>query len=67
MGNPGHTDMGGLIGDYEGDIMLSFSRDAGFGSINIAEFKALCFGLREACRLHLRRIVVEGYSLCSIG
>lgn len=66
MDSPGPTGMGGLIRNIEANILCSFSGDAGFESINMAELKALCIGLREAHRMHLRCIMVEEDSLCAV-
>lgn len=66
IGNPGIIGLGGLLMNSRGDAILSFSGGVGFGSVNMAEMRALRIGLLVAHRLNLQRINLEGDLVCAI-
>ena len=43
--NPGKTRIGVLVEDHDANILAAFSEDAGFGTSNTAEYKAIIRGL----------------------
>ena len=49
-----------------GTPIFSFSGPAGFSSVNVAELLAIRTGLREAKRLNLPNLIIEGDSFCGI-
>eukprot|EP00268_Persea_americana_P025283 TRINITY_DN24652_c3_g1_i1.p1 TRINITY_DN24652_c3_g1~~TRINITY_DN24652_c3_g1_i1.p1 ORF type:complete len:110 (+),score=16.25 TRINITY_DN24652_c3_g1_i1:433-762(+) len=65
-GNPGHTNIRGIIRDSERVSMLMFSGLGGICWVNQAEIKVLKMGLEEACCLHIMGYQVEGDSLYAI-
>ncbi|MFH1282920.1 MAG: ribonuclease HI family protein [bacterium] len=44
-GNPGPAGIGGVVKDVSGENLLKFSESIGVATNNIAEYKALIFGL----------------------
>eukprot|EP00268_Persea_americana_P012041 TRINITY_DN15051_c1_g1_i2.p1 TRINITY_DN15051_c1_g1~~TRINITY_DN15051_c1_g1_i2.p1 ORF type:complete len:110 (+),score=21.76 TRINITY_DN15051_c1_g1_i2:32-361(+) len=66
IGNLGWAGLGGIIHNYMGSPILSFSVPAGVCSANEVELLAIIIGLREALRLNLPNLIVEGDSFCAI-
>ena len=64
-GNPSVTGVGGIIWNNVGCSILSFSRPAGFSSVSVAKLLATRIGLREAERLNLTNLFIEGPFLCN--
>eukprot|EP00268_Persea_americana_P052256 TRINITY_DN5842_c0_g2_i3.p1 TRINITY_DN5842_c0_g2~~TRINITY_DN5842_c0_g2_i3.p1 ORF type:complete len:131 (+),score=11.11 TRINITY_DN5842_c0_g2_i3:78-470(+) len=64
-GNPGQAGIGGVIRDCSSHL-ISFPGPFGFCSINEDELLTHRMGLREASRLNLLRLLVEGNSKCVI-
>jgi ribonuclease HI len=57
-GNPGQAGAGVVIKDVKGNVIKMVKRRLGVTTNNIAEYRALIMGLREAKRLGLSRIKV---------
>jgi ribonuclease HI len=57
-GNPGEAGAGAVIKDIKGNVIKRFKRSLGVTTNNVAEYKALIIGLKEAQRLGGSRIRV---------
>jgi ribonuclease HI len=57
-GNPGEAGAGAVIKDIEGNVIKRLKRSLGVTTNNVAEYKALILGLKEAQRLGCSRIRV---------
>lgn len=58
-GNPGHAGIGGQILSAKGDSLLTFSEYIGTTTNNVAEYRALIFGLEGALSLEGSTILVR--------
>ena len=65
-GNLGVAGVGGIIRNDIGKPILSYSGLAGFTLANVAVLLAIRIGLREAKRLNLHNLIIEGDSFCAI-
>ena len=65
-GNLGLAGVGGIIRNDMGHPILSFLGPAGFNSANVTEFPATKASLREAKRLNIQILIIEGDSFCAI-
>lgn len=57
-GNPGRAGAGAVIKDGEGKVVKRLKRSLGITTNNIAEYKALIMGLKEAKRLGLSHVKI---------
>ena len=65
--NPGQMMIGGWIRDPSGKQIYSFSRAIGEGTNNIAEYQALLTLLKEARKLGIKNISIQGDSALIIN
>ncbi len=58
-GNPGHSGIGGQLVDSDGNNVLTFSEYIGQATNNVAEYKALIFGLDQAAKLNAKVLLIS--------
>ncbi|GLT77990.1 hypothetical protein SLA2020_495420, partial [Shorea laevis] len=63
----GRTGAGGVIRDNNGDWVIGYAKNLGFGSNNDAEFWGIKLGLELALRLGFRKLEIEADSLLAIN
>ncbi|KAH9326472.1 hypothetical protein KI387_006650, partial [Taxus chinensis] len=62
-GNPGLVGRGGIIRDHNGDWILAYAGRLGTQSNNVAESRALLWGVSLAKEKEIKHILIEGDSL----
>ncbi|KAH9322708.1 hypothetical protein KI387_017347 [Taxus chinensis] len=62
-GNPGLARGGGIIRDHDGDWILAYAGPLGIQSNNVAEARALLWGVNLAREKGIKNILIEGGSL----
>ncbi|CAK8577889.1 unnamed protein product [Lathyrus sativus] len=61
-GNPGPAGAGAVLFDEQGSLLYHFRQGLGNTTNNVAEYRALILGLRQALRIGCMNLTVQGDS-----
>lgn len=66
-GNPGTTGGGGMIRNYNGEMIKAFAEFYGQGNNNLAEAKAMLYGVKLCCNCGFSKVIVESDSMLIVN
>ncbi|XP_075091582.1 uncharacterized protein LOC142171777 [Nicotiana tabacum] len=66
-GNPGTTGGGGMIKKYNGEMIKAFAEFYGQGNNNLAEAKAMLYGVKLCCNCGFSKVIVESDSMLIVN